>query len=249
MLYLAPKGKVAFWSNWELLGLTKTEYTNIHITTMFLFLLITAWHIYYNWKPLISYVKNTASQVTLWKKELLIALAINAAFVAGALMGIQPFQSAIDLNDNIKAYWEKTNGAPPYGHAEESSFLSIVQQLGINPEQAVGTLKNKGIKVDDPTQTLQRIAEQNGISARDVYEVLKPVENAASKTGSDTSDVSFLGRRSLEELAGMEKIDLAKSLAYLKEKGVDATPQTRMKEASNALGIMPYELYEQLKAL
>lgn len=251
MLYVAPKGKVAFWTNWELMGLTKTQYTNIHITAMFLFLLIVAWHIYYNWRPLVSYIKSSAAQVSIWKKELWIAVAINAAFVAGALMGIQPFQSAIDLNDRIKAYWEKTDGAPPYGHAEESSFESIVQQMGITSAQAVESLKQKGYKVDDTSQTLQHIAGINGVSARTIYEALRPKVTKAvqgKKSDSDSSDVPFLGRRTLEELAGMGKIDLNKSVAYLKEKGVDASPQTTMKEA-NALGLMPFELYEELKTL
>lgn len=252
MLYVAPKGKVAFWTNWELLGLAKTQYTNIHITTMFLFLLIAVWHIYYNWRPLVSYIKNSAAQVSLWKKELWIAVVINAAFVVGALMGIQPFQSAIDLNDKIKAYWEKTDGAPPYGHAEESSFESIAQQMGIMPAQAVESLKQKGYKVDDTSLSLQHIAEINGVSARTIYESFQPqVSEAAQgkKSGSDSSDVPFLGRRSLEELAGMGKIDLDKSVTYLKEKGVEASPQTTMKEAANELGMMPFELYEQLKEL
>ena len=38
ILFIAPKGRVANWTNWELFGLDKTEYTNLHVTFMVLFL-------------------------------------------------------------------------------------------------------------------------------------------------------------------------------------------------------------------
>lgn len=42
MLFLTPKGKIAHWTDWHLLGLTKTQYTDLHITSMFLFLAMGA---------------------------------------------------------------------------------------------------------------------------------------------------------------------------------------------------------------
>jgi cytochrome b subunit of formate dehydrogenase len=60
MLYIVPKGKIAYWANWEMFGLTKNQYGDIHITSMLLFLVVTIWHIYYNWKPLMSYLKNSS---------------------------------------------------------------------------------------------------------------------------------------------------------------------------------------------
>ncbi|MDA3946764.1 MAG: DUF4405 domain-containing protein [Helicobacteraceae bacterium] len=243
MLFIVPKGKVAYWANWKMFGLTKTQYADIHITSMILFIVITVWHIYYNWKPLISYLKNSTKQITFFKKELLIALLLNALFVAGALMAFQPFKTVLDINEGIKTYWEKQYGSPPFGHAEESSFKAFSQQIGIDFDKATALLKEKGITVENNKQTLQQIAEQNGISAKDIYESIKPQQ---SKTGSE---VTSLGRRSLEELAGMEMIDLEMSLQFLQKQGFDATPESKVREAANALGLTPYTLFEQLKAL
>jgi hypothetical protein len=243
MLFIVPKGKVAYWANWKMFGLTKTQYADIHITSMILFIVITVWHIYNNLKPLISYLKNTTKQITFFKKELLIALLLNALFVAGALMAFQPFKTVLDINEGIKTYWEKQYGSPPFGHAEESSFKAFSQQIGIDFDKATALLKEKGITVENNKQTLQQIAEQNGISAKDIYESIKPQQ---SKTGSE---VTSLGRRSLEELAGMEMIDLEMSLQFLQKQGFDATPESKVREAANALGLTPYTLFEQLKAL
>ena len=58
-----------------------------------------------------------------------------------------------------------------------------------------------------------------------------------------------MGRRTLQELTDMDKINLEKSLLFLEKKGFDATPQSRMREAADALGITPYELFDKLKIL
>lgn len=241
MLYIVPKGKVAYWANWKMFGLTKEQYGDIHITSMILFLVIAIWHIYNNWKPLINYIRDTTKKITLFKTELLIAITINILFVVGTLIEVQPFKTVLDINDEIKQYWEKEYGLPPYGHAEESSLKSFTKRIDVDIEQASELLKENGIVVEKNTQTLQNIAMSNGISAKVIYETIKQKEN------TNNTQVKFLGRRTLQELSNMHKIDLNKSLYYLKEKGFKATSQTRMREASEELGLTPNQLFKKLK--
>jgi len=249
MLYIVPKGRVAYWADWELLGLTKTQYANIHITSMVLFLVVAIWHIYYNWKPLMSYIKNSTKKITLFKKELLIALTLNILFVGGTLMEVQPFKTVLDINEGIKDYWEEEYGSPPYGHAEESSLKSFSKRIGVDVQVSMSLLDEKGYKVKANTQTLKEIAHENNISPKVIYDTIKPKEGSGTVDKSLNAEVSFLGRRTLEELAGMDKIDLEKSLHFLEEKKVDATGKSRMKKLADTLEITPYELFEKLKAL
>ncbi|MDA3909597.1 MAG: DUF4405 domain-containing protein [Sulfurimonas sp.] len=193
MLYIVPKGKIAYWANWKMLGLTKTQYADIHITTMILFLVVTIWHIYYNWKPLISYIKNSAKKITFFKKELLIALGLNVLFVAGTLSGIQPFQSVLDLNDNIKSYWEREYGSPPYGHAEESSLQSFSRRIGVDTQEAMELLKENNIKVESSKQKLLDISNQNNIAPKVIYDIIKQ-----KRTSKNDVKVDFLGRKILD---------------------------------------------------
>ena len=245
MLFFTPKGKIAYWTDWTLLGLSKTQYTDLHITSMCLLLTAGIWHIYYNWKPLVSYLKNAARRITPFKKEFLLALALNAVFVGGTLAHVAPMQSIVDLNTRIKNYWERANGAPPFGHAEESTVASLAPFIGTDAQGAMKRLRNAGFKVENAKQTLRAIAEENGITAQRVYEVMAP----GKQNGGASSPVSGLGRRSLEELASMGQFDLDKALKYLKTQGVDATPQNTMRDAATALGTTPYDLLETLKSL
>ncbi len=42
VLYILPSGRVAYWSNYQLFGLSKTEWGNIHITVGTLFVVMGA---------------------------------------------------------------------------------------------------------------------------------------------------------------------------------------------------------------
>jgi len=244
MLFLTPKGKIANWTEWTLLGLSKTQYTDLHITSMFVLLTFGIWHIYYNWKPLVSYLKNSTRRITLLKKEFLFALGLNALFVGGTLMHVPPMQSIVDLNTRIKNYWEQQKGAPPFGHAEEATLASLAPFSGIDAQTALKRLHDAGIRVESAAQTLQQIADQNGMTAQRVYEIMAPKQK-----GTAGSPVSGLGRRSLGELASQGQFNLQKALGYLKKQGVAATEQTTMREAATALNTTPYELFETLKSL
>ena len=244
MLFMTPRGKIANWTDWELFGLTKTQYTDLHMTSMFLMLLFGAWHIYYNWKPLVSYLKNSARRITPLKKEFLFAFALNLFFVGGTLLHLPPMQSIVDLNTGIKNYWETQTKAPPFGHAEEETVAALAALRGLDTSDALKRLRDAGIRAENAGQTLQEIAEANGIAAQRVYEVMTPQH----KTSAPASG-GGLGRKSLSELAASKQIDLDKALAYLKSEGFDAAPQTTMREAATALGTAPSGLFETLKAL
>ena len=241
ILYIVPKGKVAYWANWQIFGLTKTQYGDIHITSMFLFLVVTIWHIYYNWKPLVNYLRDSTQKVTLFKKELLIAFVLNIIFVVGTLVGVQPFQFALDIKEDIKTYWEKQYGSPPYGHAEESSLKSFSKRMGIDVKEAMKLLSENSIKVSTQSQTLLQISQENAVSSKVIYDIIKPKRSAADEK------ITFMGRRTLGELSKMNKINLEKSLLYLENRGYKATPESRMREIANTLDETPYEIFDKLK--
>lgn len=48
ILYIVPQGRVAYWADWRLWGMSKTDWGNIHINLGLLFLLAGFLHIYYN---------------------------------------------------------------------------------------------------------------------------------------------------------------------------------------------------------
>lgn len=107
ILFLAPKGRVANWTNWQLLGLDKTHYSHLHVTFMVLFLVGMIFHIFLNWRPLLQYFINKTKAFPFLTKEFLLALGINLIFFIGTLYYWTPFEQFLDFQDDIKASWGK----------------------------------------------------------------------------------------------------------------------------------------------
>ena len=83
VLYIVPQGRVAYWADWRLWGLTKEQWGNVHINIGLLFLLSIFLHIYYNWKALLAYLKNKARQLTVLTWDFNAALVLTLIFAIG----------------------------------------------------------------------------------------------------------------------------------------------------------------------
>jgi hypothetical protein len=241
MLFLSPHGRVAYWSDWHFLGLSKNQYGELHTTSMLIMLLFGFLHIYYNWKPIISYMKDKTKKISFTKKEFLIALGINILFIIGTLTFIQPFKAFLNFEENFKDSWTKQYGEPPYGHAEQTKLNLFCKKINIDLKYAKKELtKNKIIFKDN--ETILTIAKNNNLSPSDIYNIIK------NKTQNNQKDVpNKLGRKTLEELDKMGKIDLNKSLKILKAKGLDdVSKDSRIKDIADELDTTPYEIYEMI---
>ena len=50
VLYIVPQGRVAYRSDWHLWGLSKTQWSDLHINLGVLLFLTLVLHAYFNWK-------------------------------------------------------------------------------------------------------------------------------------------------------------------------------------------------------
>jgi len=239
ILFLCPHGRVAYWSEWHLLGLSKNQYGELHTTSMIAMVLFGILHISYNWNSIVNYMKNKSKQISFTKKEFLIALGINIFFIVGTLNLIQPFKAFLDFEENFKNSWINQYSEPPYGHAEQSKLKIFCKKMNISIEMASKKLKENNIKfkIDD---TLKDIAKKNNLIPSDVYNLIKVIDTK--------SDIPRLGKKTLQELAELDKIDLTKSIQILKSKGLsDITKESKIKNIADELDMMPIEAYKIIK--
>jgi len=245
MLFLCPHGRVAYWSDWHLFGLSKNQYSDVHTTSMITMLIFGILHIYYNWKPIVSYMKDKTKKVSFTKKEFLIALVINMIFVVGTLTFVQPFKAFLNFEEKIKDSWSVQYGEPPYGHAEQTKLKIFCKKIGINLDEAKTKLTNKKI-VFKENETLLTIAKNNNLSPSDIFNSIKTNLNPKNKTNKNIP--ARLGRKTLQELNQLGDINLDKSLKILKEKGLnDISKNSRIKDIADELNTTPYEIYKMIK--
>lgn len=268
MLFLAPQGRVAYWGGWRMLGLSKEQYGSLHTTFMTLFLVVGIWHIWLNWKPILSYLKDRTRRVRLLTPELAVAVSLATLFFFGTLAGWAPFRQFLDVGEGIKAYWEETDGSPPWGHAELSSVerfcrgmedferLEHQRLVTIEPERAVLALREAGIRVDDSNQPLIEIARTNDTSPQALGRIIlsaarprdldEPRAAAGPPVRTFPLPYSGLGRMTFRQYAAEYGVDLDRALSLLSLHGRELDPDERLRAEATRLGTDPEGLIQLL---
>lgn len=184
VLYIAPHGRISKWIDWHLFGLDKIQYQELHTTSMITFLLFAILHIYYNWKPMINYMKDSSKKISFTKKEFLIAFIINALFVIGTLTLTQPFKGFLDLGENIKDSWGEKDTPVTVINNIEVTIMPPPEQLGrktleelnkmgnIDLNQSIEILKSEGIDDVDSTFRIRDIANELDTTTTNIYKMI-----------------------------------------------------------------------------
>lgn len=261
MLFFSPQGRVAYWSGWRLLGLSKEQYGYVHTTFMVLFLVAGIWHIVLNWKPIVNYLKDRTKKVKVFTPEFSVAFALCAVFLVGTLAELVPFRQFLDLSVEIKDYWEATSGSPPWAHAELSPLgrfcrgmedferLENQRLVTIEPTEAVAALREAGIEVEGESQQLLDIARANSTTPQALAEVILSVARPRDPERDDVAGresagpfvlpYSGLGRLTLREYADRYEADLEHALSILRDMGLQLDPDKRLREEADRLGTDP----------
>ena len=121
ILYLVPEGRVAYWTIWQLFGITNTQWGSIHTLSSLLLFIFSILHVINNWSTIKNYLVKKAGGINL-KGEFLAAVLMSVVIVVSAIWALPPLQWVIDLSEEIKGSWvTKPEYEPPFGHAEEVS--------------------------------------------------------------------------------------------------------------------------------
>ena len=254
VLYIVPQGRVAYWANWKLWGLTKTDWGNIHITLGFLFLIALVLHMYYNWKPLIAYLKDKARRLTVVTPEFNIALLLTVACLVGTYFAVPPFAWVITLNDHFKESGAKKYGEPPYGHAELSSLKTFAKKMNLDLEKSLRLLGEAGYGVADSDTTLQEIADKYDLAPQHVYETVKTaaIEPPSPPKGAaqlPESPPPGTGNLTIETFIVQYDLNGESLMRGLKRMGIEASGNETLKQIAARHQTNPIDLYERIKTV
>lgn len=246
ILFFVPEGRVAYWVNWQMLGLTKTQYAEIHTVICLLFLVVSILHIYLNWKSIVNYLKNSTKKIIIFTPNLVVAFFITAIFLFGGLYKFTPFDKFLKIGTSAEEYWSETYGEPPFGHAELVGLMSFCSKMNIDYNEAVKLLEDEGIALKEENETLLDIANRAGRAPAGIYSIIKKATkpNAGENVGVTIS--SGLGKKSLAKLCSEYSIDLEKAIEILREKGFSVSPDMPIKDIAAQKGALPTDIYEYI---
>lgn len=102
ILYLAPRGRDAALLGWRGLGWDRQAWTDVHLTSCAMFLVLGIAHAFYNGRILWGYVYSKAKRdVNLWR-ELLLALALTGVVLVGTHHRWAPMNAVLRWRQEFK---------------------------------------------------------------------------------------------------------------------------------------------------
>lgn len=252
ILYIVPAGRVAYWVNWEMMGMTKTQWGNIHILSSLLFIVAGAFHTYFNWKPLMNYFKDRVSRGVKLGRELAIASAVSVLIIISSLLPVPPLNYLLDFNEFVKESWIVADDyEPPFGHAEMLSLKSFAKKMEIDLVKAAGELKANGVHFQSTEETLEDIAESNGTSPMNLYLLIKKFEPVPEPVANmeytpemvevELAGTGF-GNKSFKAVCEKIGIDSLTAVQRLKAAGIAVSWDKTLKAAAESHDLTPIEL-------
>ena len=252
ILYIMPQGRVAYWADWHLWGLDKPDWGNQHIIVGVLFLIAILLHIYFNRKPIVSYLKNKAKELKFFNREFNIALMVTIVCVVGSYFTVPPFSWVLDLSESIKDAAGVKYGEPPYGHAELSTLKTLTRRSGYDLKQSMEGLTKAGIKFENENQTLLAIARLNKMAPQQVYLAMKPAEKIDSATGKPKmpeTPMAGTGKRTVADFVQEYGLDMETILRGLGANNIKATADMNMKTIAEQHHMGPSDVYDLIRRI
>lgn len=255
MLYISPLGRVANWTDWTLLWLSKEQWSAVHISSSLVFVLAGLTHLVMNRKPFFNYLHSRFHGHEMPRAEGVVAVV---ALVWGTLANVPPVSFLLDLNDRAKLMWSTgIDAEPPFGHAEELSLAMLGARDRFEAEAALAALEAAGLEVADGTDTtLRRIADDNDLTPDEIYSVIRHVRTAAvsaSPGGSWTPasvEARFagvgIGRLTVAQLAAEGGIELNVAQGRLAALDLPTAADGRLKAMADAAGLQPLDVAKAL---
>ncbi|MGW8179237.1 MAG: DUF4405 domain-containing protein [bacterium] len=251
ILFLAPRGRVANWTDWALMGLGKEEWGAVHILMAIVFLTGSLFHLLkFNWKVFAHYLK-TKRKGFRYTRELLSSIVIFSVVLAGTLVGVPPFISVINFQEDIKDYWEDYTSSPPVPHMELMSLTEVASKLQMSEEQLASRLQENGLSVGAEDRTLQELAQSNGTSPRKIFRILNLSQTPSGAEGTSEPGMirQGLGRQTLKEIALGFKIPVSEAVRRLRDRAVEAEAEERLKDIAERAQMSPHDLLAILEGV
>jgi hypothetical protein len=246
ILYIAPPGRVANWSDWKLFAFTKTQWQAIHTIFSYTFAILSIFHLFtLNWKAFWSYIRTKAINGLNKRNELIISIVLTLFIFSGAIFNFQPFKAVIDFGEWTTESWEKKDEQAPIPHTEILTIRELSEKyIKISPDSIVTKLKLNNIKVDSAGQTLAKIGELNNVTPAQLYSIIVSKTTGRTEQNENSDHTPGLGRKSLNEVATLLNKDVNSIINILKENKIIATSESTIKDIADEAGKTPKEIFD-----
>lgn len=259
ILFVVPPGRIANWTGWTLLGLTKNEWIGLHDWFSIIFVAASVIHLYLNWKPFVGYFKSKTTKAFALRAEWAAALVVCAIVFVGTLGDIRPFSSLLQWNENIKHNWDSPRQRPPIPHAELLSLTELARQVpDVDLETMLKNLKAQGIEVESADIILGKLADAYNMTPARLYDIalgrIEPGRGyGRGGQGAESEELAGgghregrpgrgFGRLTLKQYCEQMGLDVSTAVKKLQDVGIEAGPDMTIRGIADSAGKHPSEI-------
>ena len=239
VLYIAPPGRIANWSIWRIALLSKAQWQSVHTIVALLFLVAAGFHIYFNWRVLVAYLKSKLHEGLRMKRELASASAAGILLLTATVAGVPPFSTVMTLGETAKNSWSTTATEPPLPHAELMTVERLSETVKMPSDQVLANLEKRGVRVAQPTMTVQQIADANRLTPQQVYQ---RIQSEDAKPKVSLAEGGGWGRMNVQQACERFGVPVGTGVERLRAAGIDAESGTMLRELATAQGKTPIDI-------
>lgn len=255
VLFLSPPGRIANWTQWQMLGVTKHGWSDLHITFSAVFLVAALAHLAFNWRPLLQHLGARLSGARGFRPEWVVAVAIGVGVFAGTRAHLPPFSTLLAWSESLRGGWEPQGGdRAPIPHAELLALSELAAQAGVAPEEAIRRLNAAGLREVRAEAQVQSIADAGRITPAKVYDLILGRSGSPANgpgTGRSSSGPGAGGGpgwKTLTQFCADENLDLQAVQGRLSGRGIKAAADQTLREIAVNNGFeRPFALLEILR--
>jgi len=245
ILYIAPPGRIAHWTELTILGFTKDQWQAIHTIFTFLFIIAGSFHIYYNWKPIMAYFRTKMKEKFKLRKELIFSALFSVIVFSLVVSNVPPFKTVMDLGEDFSDSWSDEESEPPVPHAEEMTLTEFAQLTNADVNTIIENLKNNGIAYATENSIIKDLALENNTTPQQIYR--KVNSGSQSNVATHKGGKFGYGRKTLAEVCEELKITQETALANLSKYNLQIDLNKKVKEIASDNDILPIELIKMIK--
>jgi hypothetical protein len=238
VLYVAPPGRVANWSIWTLGALSKAQWQAVHTLFSFMFIVAAGFHLYFNWKVLMAYLRSKLVDGLRMKWELAGATSAAILLLTFSIADLPPFSTVMAFGEGVKNSWSTSATEPPLPHAELLSVEKLADTVKIPADKIMENLARNGIPVESRDVTIGQLAERHNLSPQQVYQ---KIQSDDAKPKVSVLQSGGWGRMTVEQLCERAGITIDTGLERLRAQGLEATGSTGLRELGTRLGKSPID--------
>jgi len=249
ILFVVPPGRVANWTGWTLLALTKHQWIGLHDWLSIVFVIASGFHLYLNWRAFVSYFKSRITRAFALRAEWALAMVVFVVVFVGTIVEVAPFSTLMAWNESIKHGWDSPRQRAPIPHAELLTLTELAEKVpDVDLETMLKNIQTQGIEVESADVVLGTLAEVSSLTPARLYNIAlgqggsghRP--DAQAGGGGRGGAGRGFGQMTLGQYCRQASLDIDTAIGKLNKEGFRAEADMTVREIADSVGAHPSEI-------